>query len=248
LTGFCPSSYTGSVEEIYQGLLFGTDDEARSQEARRRRVFEETRERKELRGQAWRQGNPLPEDIYRYSAVDAALDGCPAPMLPFGELAVFGDRWTWAWNWAHPKQAQARQARRDRWNEGYTNARPYVLAYAARKRAESLGCRIGSRRRIEQRYRFADSELPIPCYWCLRLTERYQRHVDHKIPLSRGGEHRASNTCIACWHCNVSKGDQLPDEFRFTVVEERKRNVEVLRSIGNIAEKDSAFWDAFFRK
>ncbi len=37
-------------------------------------------------------------------------------------------------------------------------------------------------------------------------------HVDHIIPLSRGGEHSYANTQAAHPFCNLSKHDRLPDE------------------------------------
>lgn len=50
------------------------------------------------------------------------------------------------------------------------------------------------------------------CYWCRgALDEKY--HVDHVIPLSRGGANDPSNIVIACAPCNLSKGAKLPEEW-----------------------------------
>ncbi len=50
------------------------------------------------------------------------------------------------------------------------------------------------------------------CYWCgSKLPKRY--HIDHVIPLSRGGSNDASNLVIACQKCNLSKHDRLPHEW-----------------------------------
>jgi 5-methylcytosine-specific restriction endonuclease McrA len=47
------------------------------------------------------------------------------------------------------------------------------------------------------------------CYWCSRLlTVPY--HVDHVIPLARGGTNGPDNLVCACPHCNLSKGDKMP--------------------------------------
>lgn len=40
-----------------------------------------------------------------------------------------------------------------------------------------------------------------------------RRHVDHRTPLSKGGEHIASNLVIACATCNLQKGRLLPEQF-----------------------------------
>lgn len=38
-------------------------------------------------------------------------------------------------------------------------------------------------------------------------------HVDHRVPLSRGGSNGPENLCIACAPCNLSKNDKTPEEF-----------------------------------
>lgn len=50
------------------------------------------------------------------------------------------------------------------------------------------------------------------CYYChCKLTDGY--HVDHVIPLSRGGSNGPENLVIACPTCNLSKHDKLPSEW-----------------------------------
>ena len=167
-------------------------------------------------------------------------------MLPLSELQQFGDHWSWAWDWAHPKQYEIRFAAWQRSRENYASGRPYVLAYVAKSRALALGCRIGRKRRILRIYKRADSSEPILCYWCLWPTERSDRHVDHVIPLVRGGAHAAENLRISCRHCNVSKGDEEPDLFAARVRERRLASIGLLRRIGGIKEKPEGFWDDFF--
>lgn len=38
-------------------------------------------------------------------------------------------------------------------------------------------------------------------------------HVDHIIPLAKGGTHEPSNVQLMCPSCNCSKGSKLPSEF-----------------------------------
>lgn len=38
-------------------------------------------------------------------------------------------------------------------------------------------------------------------------------HLEHVIPLSRGGQHSYANTAVACPPCNQSKSGKTPDEF-----------------------------------
>lgn len=49
------------------------------------------------------------------------------------------------------------------------------------------------------------------CYWCHKKLTTY--HVDHIIPLSRGGSNWPDNIVMACPTCNCSKHNKLPHEW-----------------------------------
>lgn len=50
------------------------------------------------------------------------------------------------------------------------------------------------------------------CWWCGKdVGDTY--HVDHLIPLARGGTNKPNNIVIACPFCNQSKHDKLPHEW-----------------------------------
>lgn len=50
------------------------------------------------------------------------------------------------------------------------------------------------------------------CAYCgMELDETY--HVDHVIPLSRGGSNLPDNLALACQFCNCSKGNRLISEW-----------------------------------
>lgn len=50
------------------------------------------------------------------------------------------------------------------------------------------------------------------CWWCgKKVGKKY--HIDHRIPLSRGGTNWPNNLCIACPSCNSRKRDRLPHEW-----------------------------------
>jgi len=50
------------------------------------------------------------------------------------------------------------------------------------------------------------------CYWCgKKLSKPY--HLDHVVPLSRGGSNSPENIVISCPPCNLSKGNKLPHEW-----------------------------------
>jgi 5-methylcytosine-specific restriction endonuclease McrA len=50
------------------------------------------------------------------------------------------------------------------------------------------------------------------CWWCGKnLATGY--HIDHRVPLSKGGTNWPNNLVLACPQCNLRKSDRLPDEF-----------------------------------
>lgn len=50
------------------------------------------------------------------------------------------------------------------------------------------------------------------CWWCGRELDT-TFHVDHRVPLIRGGSNAPENLVISCAKCNLSKHDKLPSEF-----------------------------------
>ncbi len=54
------------------------------------------------------------------------------------------------------------------------------------------------------------------CYWCkaaLILDGEGKYHVDHVIPLSKGGSDGPENIACACPSCNLKKNNKMPWEF-----------------------------------
>lgn len=43
------------------------------------------------------------------------------------------------------------------------------------------------------------------CYWCNKSLKNKQIHIDHYVPLAKGGEHTLSNLVVSCNKCNMSK-------------------------------------------
>jgi 5-methylcytosine-specific restriction endonuclease McrA len=50
------------------------------------------------------------------------------------------------------------------------------------------------------------------CWYCQKSIEDGY-HMDHRIPLSRGGSNDISNIVLTCPHCNLSKNNKLPHEW-----------------------------------
>ncbi len=44
------------------------------------------------------------------------------------------------------------------------------------------------------------------CYYCDKRIPTTEIHIDHIVALANGGAHSVDNLCVACNHCNASKG------------------------------------------
>lgn len=54
------------------------------------------------------------------------------------------------------------------------------------------------------------------CYWCkcdINNKDRLSFHIDHYMPLSKGGLHTIDNLVISCPNCNLTKNAKDPYKF-----------------------------------
>jgi len=54
------------------------------------------------------------------------------------------------------------------------------------------------------------------CYWCgskININNSQSYHLDHYIPLAKGGENSINNIVLSCPTCNLSKGAKDPIKF-----------------------------------
>lgn len=59
-----------------------------------------------------------------------------------------------------------------------------------------------------------ESQKPLKCYLCgKKIKEGQPYHIDHKIPLARGGKHASWNLAITCPECNMRKRMKTPWEY-----------------------------------
>jgi 5-methylcytosine-specific restriction endonuclease McrA len=61
----------------------------------------------------------------------------------------------------------------------------------------------------------------LTCYLCELPVPFKKDHLEHKIPLSRGGTNEYNNLAIACQHCNCKKHNKTVDEFLTYLTKER---------------------------
>lgn len=53
----------------------------------------------------------------------------------------------------------------------------------------------------------------LTCYLCLTPISFENSHLEHKIPLSRGGTNVYENLEVSCQHCNHAKGNKTTEEY-----------------------------------
>lgn len=81
----------------------------------------------------------------------------------------------------------------------------------SKRRAVKRRVTIGDSKSIamwEQQWR---SKRTVVCHWCRKRVKTVDVHVDHVIPLAKGGEHTVENLCVACESCNLSKNAKSPE-------------------------------------
>ena len=96
------------------------------------------------------------------------------------------------WLERHPEVAKARTARR-----------------RALKRKAAIGCR----KEYASFVRWVRTEPVIECHYCHIATDVGHRHMDHYIPLAKGGADAVENLRVSCVSCNQKKHVMMPDEF-----------------------------------
>jgi 5-methylcytosine-specific restriction endonuclease McrA len=148
---------------------------------------------------AWREANPDYQKAWREKNVSRHLD------------------YNKAWRANNPN-----------YNKDWIAARPGYCAAIQRKlwakkpyeeRLIIQRAKRASRRhriaRTGKNYNFADVKAALSaqkntCWWCSKRITKY--HIDHRIPLARGGGNGPDNIVISCPKCNLSRGAKLPWE------------------------------------
>ena len=110
----------------------------------------------------------------------------------------------------HPEAGRAANAR---WSRAHPDKRREQLAKRkARKLSALVEMTPEQRAAMARVYAAAANEKRVRCYLCGKWIPMGKRHVDHIVPLSKGGKHMASNLAVACAFCNVSKNAKMPAE------------------------------------
>lgn len=79
---------------------------------------------------------------------------------------------------------------------------------AAKRRSQKLGAFVETvnRKVVFENYHGI-------CYMCSVILDPNEWHLEHIIPLSRGGEHSYENTAASCKPCNQRKSNKILEEM-----------------------------------
>lgn len=110
---------------------------------------------------------------------------------------------------ARERHAKEGEENSQRCRDRYRANRERYLARNGKNRAARSKAQ-GSHSAEDVRWRYAVQKGR--CYWCKRVVGN-DYHVDHVIPLSKGGSNGRENIVVACPPCNLSKKDKMPAEF-----------------------------------
>lgn len=120
-------------------------------------------------------------------------------------------RWVKAWKaWIRLSPEKKKRA----WAKANQHRR---IAYDHARRARKKGNPKGDSRAITSFIRSVRSAEDVVCYWCNQPIMG-KRHIDHIVPIARGGADDVHNLCASCHACNESKSDWLPHEWNKQMV------------------------------
>jgi len=109
-----------------------------------------------------------------------------------------------AWSAAHPEK---RRAYVDKWQKAHPEAgRIGTHNYRSRKKSNGGKLSLGLAKRllVHQKNR---------CSVCKTSLKKHGYHMDHVVPLFRGGKNIDSNIQLTCPKCNLEKNSKDPIEF-----------------------------------
>lgn len=100
------------------------------------------------------------------------------------------------------------------WQKRWNSKNRHLLSnYDAARRARELKA-VTNREECDKFYSWVRNQDFVSCTYCGRFVVGKSAHIDHIVPLSRGGHHVPDNFAVSCCSCNSSKSDYLLSEWR----------------------------------
>jgi formylmethanofuran dehydrogenase subunit E len=121
-------------------------------------------------------------------------------------------QYTRDWRAKHPEEAQDKTLR---WRRDNPEAfRLSQRVHENKRRALKKNSKTSFRTEdvMLQMRAQTDKRGIVHCWWCnAPLDDHY--HIDHRIPITKGGSNDASNIVLVHPRCNMSKSDKMPWEW-----------------------------------
>jgi len=162
--------------------------------------------------------HPWCKPCRKANAAERWLKAHPVPQRGTeGRAARLERRRAYAREWRLKNRDKTRQYGRERVKKYPEKFKAKKRSYAARNRdyfRAKSSARRARMRLTEKPHTAQDISAQLIrqnrlCYWCSQpVPPNY--HVDHVIPVARGGSNAADNIVITCPHCNQTKNDRLP--------------------------------------
>lgn len=96
----------------------------------------------------------------------------------------------------------------------YARTHPHVGIKRLANRRLRIQATIENEHGISQFIKLVRSSKRIACYYCEKFVSGKKAHIEHIVPLARGGGHRSDNLCASCPSCNMSKHAKLLSEWK----------------------------------
>lgn len=113
----------------------------------------------------------------------------------------------YARQWREENPERSYQTRRA-WRENNPEKTSAMIANAYAKRVSKIDETIS-----KEDWIFIMQLTGWKCFYCGCNLTKGNRHLDHYIPLSKGGAHHVENLAPSCKSCNLRKHDKLPHDF-----------------------------------
>ena len=109
--------------------------------------------------------------------------------------------------------ARLNPEKRRRWQRKWNASNKWRLnEYDSKRRAVEKSART-DRSEVRRFLSWVSNQDWLTCSYCKTFIPGNSVHIDHIIPITRGGDHHPSNFAIACKSCNSSKHDLLLSEW-----------------------------------
>lgn len=163
--------------------------------ADQKKYYEANKEKFKARAKAWKQENPERVKQIRQKYLKEHAE----------ENREYQRRWAADYRRNNPLNHR-------RWKTSPEKLKQWRKANPEKYRNQKL--RRRSREKGTGQYLVSSKDikrlLDKPCIYCGEPS----KHIDHIIPVSRGGEHRVGNLAPACARCNLTKSDRYVMEWR----------------------------------